>query len=70
MTEDFFTVRDILARYGICRMTLKNWLKAGEFPMPMKVGNRHRWQVKRVLDFEDRRIALTAIRIRKHEESK
>jgi predicted DNA-binding transcriptional regulator AlpA len=68
--QTFFSTRDILDRYGICRMTLKNWLRAGEFPQPMKIGSKHRWSVERIKSFEDRRIAPVRHAITNNEVSK
>ncbi len=42
----------VLARLGVCRMTLDRWIKAGKFPAPHYLGEQRRWWLHEVQAWE------------------
>jgi len=48
---DLLTTARIVQTFGITERTLANWLKAGTFPAPIRVGKRRYWHCNDVNDF-------------------
>jgi predicted DNA-binding transcriptional regulator AlpA len=48
---DLVTTARIVQTFGITERTLANWLKAGTFPAPIRVGKRRYWYCNDVNEF-------------------
>ena len=52
----FASVDELAARYGVNRSSLYKWVKAGEYPRPIKLGPRFtRWRREDVQRYESTR---------------
>ena len=48
------SVDEIAKHYGVCKATIWRWVKAGQFPKPIKLGiGLTRWNISEVMAWED-----------------
>jgi len=45
----FLAAKKVAERYGVTRQTIRNWVKAGSFPKPIRMNGAVRWDI---LDLE------------------
>ena len=52
--DDLLPAAQVLARYGVCAMTLHRWLKDShlDFPKPIRINGRRYWRLRTLLAFE------------------
>lgn len=43
--SQFFTDKNVAARYQVSRPTIWRWLKEGQFPKPVKLAGSTRWRL-------------------------
>jgi excisionase family DNA binding protein len=49
--DEYVTYPQAAHRLGVCTMTLRKWVKAGQFPKPIKLGRSVRWNWQAVQEF-------------------
>lgn len=58
LNERLIDIREVQQITGMRKTTIYAWMKAGEFPGPVKLGSRcSRWPLSRVQQFVQERIA-------------
>jgi predicted DNA-binding transcriptional regulator AlpA len=54
--DDFLTAGDLADRMQVCKQTVRNWVKRGLLPPPVRMGRRSlRWRAAQVREFLLRR---------------
>lgn len=53
MTEPMLTLEQVAERYGVTKVTIGRWHRAGEFPRPVRIGRRLiRWHAAMLDSFD------------------
>ncbi|MBQ9566011.1 MAG: helix-turn-helix domain-containing protein [Synergistaceae bacterium] len=50
--ERYLSVREVAARFGVCRDLIYRWIRDGVFPRGRHFGRLHRWALSEVMEWE------------------
>ncbi len=50
--ERYLSVREVAARYEVCRDLVYRWIRDGRFPRGMHFGRLHRWPLSEIMKWE------------------
>lgn len=61
----FLTVEQVAQRYSVSKDTIWRWRREGDFPRPVKLGDKTtRWRLRDLEEWEGQRICAFATHIR------
>jgi excisionase family DNA binding protein len=47
--QNILSMNQVAARFGVTRQTIYAWVRAGDFPMPVRVGKRRLYWTEQML---------------------
>ena len=62
--KDYLTMKEVMARYGICRKTVMRMTRDMEFPRPLMFAGRYMWHESVLDDFDKKRLAESKKHVR------
>ena len=53
-TKQFLTISDLAERYGVCKASIRKYVRSGRLPHGIYIGGAHRWPISEIEAFEAR----------------
>ena len=53
-TKQFLTISDLAERYGVCKASIRKYVRSGRLPRGIHIGSSHRWNIAEIEAFEAR----------------